>query len=78
MRHDLKMAVPGVNKGDPGPALGPALARLLAAIDDSGAAPRSRPTPCSASSRATPTTATTRCTSPITSDLRARGEPFTP
>lgn len=43
MRHDLEMAVPGVDEGDPGPALGPALARLLAAIDDFAAAPALAP-----------------------------------
>lgn len=33
MRHDLETDVPGVDARYPGPAMGPALARLLAAID---------------------------------------------
>ncbi len=38
MRHDLETGVPGLAERDPGPALGPALARLLAAIDEFNAA----------------------------------------
>ena len=38
MRHDLETGVPGLAERDPGPALGPAVARLLSAIDEFTAA----------------------------------------
>lgn len=34
MRHDLETEIPGLDERDPGSALGPAVARLLAAIDE--------------------------------------------